>query len=112
MNTIKKLIGDELEKYVSENPGSIVITKFSAPWCGPCRVLEDVLINLDPINLGGVLLSEVDVEEDDNADVCNKYNIRNIPVLVYFKDGTEAKRSIGLVSANDITAAIKEMKES
>ena len=76
------------------------IKKFSASWCGPCRVLKQ---NLEGFTR--VPVEEIDVEA--NTDETTKYNIRNVPVLVYLdENGNEVDRTVGLVTVQKINEII------
>ena len=76
------------------------IKKFSATWCGPCRVLKQ---NLEGFTR--VPVEEIDVEA--NTDETTKYNIRNVPVLVYLdENGNEVDRTVGLITVQKINEII------
>ena len=76
------------------------IKKFSATWCSPCRVLKQ---NLEGFTR--VPVEEIDVEA--NTDETTKYNIRNVPVLVYLdENGNEVDRTVGLVTVQKINEII------
>lgn len=98
-NTFKDMQGDEVH-----------VVKMSAEWCGPCRMLENVILNLDTEKVGTTLFAEVDVDDEEMEQITYDYNIRGIPVLLYFKNGEVAKRSVGLVTADDIYKVLNELK--
>ena len=76
------------------------ILKFSASWCGPCRVLKK---NLEGFTR--VPVEEVDCEE--NLDMAQKYNVRNVPTLIYLNDKDEViDRTVGLQTIDQINAII------
>ena len=63
--------------------GNVVID-FSASWCGPCRRLEPALKDLAK-EFGNVIFVKVDV--DRFSSISNRYNIRSIPCMIFFRDG-------------------------
>ena len=76
------------------------ILKFSATWCGPCRVLKQTLEGFTRVPV-----EEIDVEA--NTDETTKYSIRNVPVLVYLdENGNEVDRTVGLVTVQKINEII------
>lgn len=75
------------------------ILKFSATWCAPCsslsKTLEDSVFN-------DIEIVHVDIEEDENQDLVNQYQIRNIPTCIYFKDDVEVGKTVGNISKEKI----------
>lgn len=67
----------------------ITTLKFFATWCGPCSVVSKQLEGLD--------LQEVDLDQDIEG-LATKYKIRNVPILVFLKDGEEVDRHSGLIT--------------
>ena len=64
----------------------IEVLKFSATWCGPCRVLANTLKDVEGI-------TNIDIDKDRETPV--KYGIRSVPTLVFLKDGKEVHRQSG-----------------
>ncbi len=81
------------------NSEQTVIADFNADWCGPCRMLapflESVSETMDNVKF-------VSVNIDDEPDLAEEYDIVSIPCLIVFKDGEEADRSVGIISADEI----------
>ena len=73
------------------------ILYFSAPWCGPCRMLGPTMNSVaDQVNF-----TKINVDEDTNISV--KYGIRNVPTLVLVdQSGKELNRLVGNVSKQQI----------
>jgi len=69
---------------------SVKVLKFSATWCGPCRVLSHTLEGVEGI-------TNIDIDKD--METARKYNIRSVPALVFLKDDKEVGRSLGAISS-------------
>jgi len=72
-----------------------VLVDFWAEWCGPCRMVGPVVEELSNEYQGKAVIGKVDV--DNNPEVSMKFGIRNIPALLYFKDGEIVDKQIGAV---------------
>ena len=88
---------------------SVVVKKFGAKWCGPCRALGPVLEGLKNDFAGKVTFIEYDV--DNSPEEAQQYNVTSIPLVIIEKDGIVVERFQGLTSkmayANAINEAIK-----
>jgi thioredoxin 1 len=80
------------EEIVKTN--KVVLIDFWAEWCGPCRMVGPIVDELAKEYEGKtIMIGKLDV--DENPDVCEKYGIRNIPTLLYFKDGEVVDKVVG-----------------
>jgi len=70
-----------------------VVVDFWAPWCGPCRMIAPVMEKLSGEYGGKIKFCKINV--DDNPGSASRYQAMSIPLLVFFKGGTEAGRSVG-----------------
>ena len=68
---------------------------FWAVWCGPCRMVGPVVEELASEYQGKAVIGKVDV--DTNQEVAAKYGIRNIPTILFFKDGEVVDKVVGVV---------------
>lgn len=75
------------------NSGKPVVVDFWAEWCGPCRMIGPILEELAGEYAGKVEIGKLNV--DDNVDTPNEYGIRNIPTVLFFKDGKLVDKQIG-----------------
>lgn len=72
-----------------------VLVDFWAEWCGPCRMVGPVVEELANEYQGKAVIGKVDV--DNNPEISMKFGIRNIPALLYFKNGEIVDKQIGAV---------------
>ncbi len=86
-------VNDKNFKEVVLGSDKPVVVDFWATWCGPCRMLAPIVDELAKEYDGKVLIVKCNV--DDAADVTAEYGIRNIPTLLFFKDGVQKDKSVG-----------------
>lgn len=82
------------------------ILKFEAEWCGQCKALTPILTRVLE-NHTDITLTIVDIETEEETTL--KYNIRNLPTLVFIKDNIEVGRTSGVLTADMIENKIKEL---
>ncbi len=75
-----------------------VLIDFWAEWCGPCRMVGPIVEELSREYDGQAVIGKINV--DDNPGVTMKYGIRNIPTLLFFKNGEVADKQVGAVPKN------------
>lgn len=73
-----------------------VVVDFWAEWCGPCRMVSPVLVELSEDYKDKIVVVKVDV--DDNPTVSHKFGIRNIPTILFFKNGEVRDKQVGFAS--------------
>ncbi len=73
-----------------------VIVDFWAEWCGPCRMVGPVVEQIGEEYQSQVVVGKVDV--DSNPETAMKFGIRNIPTILFFKDGKIVDKQVGAVA--------------
>ena len=92
MSNIQSTTGSDIERDVltADRP---VLVDFWAPWCPPCRMLEPTLTRLAETR-DDIRLLKVDI--DAERELAARYQVRNIPSLMLFRDGEPAANHVGV----------------
>ena len=83
-----------------------VLVDFWASWCGPCKMLAPVFEEVAD-ETPNVKFAKVNVDEME--DVARSFRIMSIPTLVLLKDGKPVKKSVGLISKQEMRELVKEV---
>ena len=84
-----------------------VIVDFWAEWCGPCRMVGPIVEEVGVEYEGKAVVAKVDV--DSNPGITAKYGIRNIPTILYFKNGDVADKQVGAVPKSAIVNKLEAL---
>ena len=101
----KIITNTNVEEIISSNQP--VLVDFWATWCGPCRVLSPTVDDIAAEFEGRAVVAKCNV--DDCEDIAFKYGIRNIPTLIFFKDGQMVDRMVGIVPKDEIAAKLESL---
>jgi len=88
--------GNFKEKVLDSDKVSMV--DFWAEWCGPCRMVGPVVAEISTEFEGQAVIGKVDV--DSNPQISMDYGIRNIPTILFFKNGEVVDKQVGVVPKN------------
>ena len=82
------------ENFASLKAGKLpMVVDFWATWCGPCRMIAPIIEELAADFDGQIVVGKCDVEEND--DLAAEFGIRNIPTILFFKNGEVVDKIIG-----------------
>lgn len=84
---------EQFDKAVPAAP--IAMVDFWAQWCGPCRMLAPTVEKLGADYEGKALIGKVDVDEE--PELARRYGVMSIPTVIFFRDGVELERKVGLM---------------
>ena len=86
------------------NAGKPMVLDFWAEWCGPCLMVSPIIDELATEYEGKVTIGKMDV--DNNNDVVAQFGIRNIPTVLFFKDGKLVDKQVGAAQKSAFVAKI------
>ncbi|HMM04633.1 MAG: thioredoxin [Dysgonomonas sp.] len=84
-----------------------LVIDFWAEWCGPCRMVGPIVEELAAEYAGKVTIGKVDV--DNNDDITSKYGIRNIPTILFIKNGEVVDKQVGAAQKAVLVEKIENM---
>ena len=89
-----------------EKADGLTVVDFWATWCGPCRMIAPILDQLAVDYAGQVKIAKLDV--DANIKTATRFNVRSIPMLLFFKGGKVVDQIVGAVPRPAIEAKLKQ----
>jgi len=87
--------------------GKPAVVDFWAEWCGPCRMIAPIIDELYNEYKDSVVIGKVDV--DAYPTIATKYGIRNIPTILFFKNGELVDKHVGAVPKNVLEQKLKAL---
>lgn len=78
-----------------------------AEWCGPCRVIAPFVREIAEEYQGKIVVGKMDV--DENTQIPAKYGVRNIPTILFFKNGQLVDKQVGAVPKNLLVGKIEAL---
>jgi thioredoxin 1 len=92
------------------NSNKYLVVDFYATWCGPCKVVGPIIDELKAENQNADLeFMKVDV--DEYPELAQEFLIKNIPTILFIKDGEVVDKKIGMISKDTIETQIKTITQ-
>lgn len=85
----------QINEFQEQLDSSLTMVDVWAPWCGPCRTLTPIIEKVSEEKAVKLLK----VNADESGDLATSFGVRGIPTVIFFKDGQEVDRVVGLKQA-------------
>ena len=84
-----------------------VIVDFWAVWCGPCRMVGPIVQEIGEEYEGQAVVGKLDV--DNNPSIAQRFSIRNIPTILFFKNGEVVDKQVGSVPKQVLVGKLESL---
>lgn len=89
------------------NSDKLVVLDFWASWCGPCKMIGPIIEELAEEFKDKAIIAKVNTEDEDNDDLVSDYGIRNLPTILFIKDGKIVDKMVGAAKKSDFQSKIE-----
>lgn len=103
---IVELTNEGFDKEVAKSAVPVLVD-FWADWCGPCKALAPTLEEIAKESGGRFKIAKVNV--DEHSELAGRFDVMNIPTMIFFKNGKEVARLTGLMPKAKILAKINSI---
>lgn len=83
-----------------------VLVDFWAEWCGPCQMLGPVIESLAEEYEGRAVIGKVNTDQE--GELAMRYSVTSIPTVIFFKDGQEIDRKVGVMPPNAFVQTLEQ----
>lgn len=102
---VNEFTNSNFESFTNSN--NLVVIDFWAEWCGPCRLIAPIIHELAE-EYKDVIFGKVDVDQEN--DLAVKFGIRNIPTVIFMKNGQVVDKIVGAVPKAKFVEKINALK--
>jgi len=88
--------------------GVLTLVDFWAEWCGPCRIVAPIVEQLASEYAGDLRVAKLDV--DENPQTAQRFNVRSIPSILFFKDGELVDTVVGATPKAHLEGKVQQHK--
>ena len=105
---VTEVTSDNFDEKIKSS--EIAIIDIWAEWCGPCKQLSPIIDEVSSELGNKVVVGKMDA--DANLDFVKTLNVRNIPTILYYKNGEVVERTNGLKTKNEILSIVNKLLEN
>ena len=105
---VTEVTSDNFDEKIKSS--EIAIIDIWAEWCGPCKQLSPIIDEVSSELGSKALVGKMDA--DANLDFVKTLNVRNIPTILYYKNGEVVERTNGLKTKNEILSIVNKLLEN
>lgn len=103
---VVELTDSNFDEIVNNTDKPIVIDLW-AEWCGPCRMITPIMEDMDKEYEDKAIITKLNV--DENPETTGKFGIRNIPTVLFLKDGQVVDKQVGAVPKQVLTGKLEAL---
>lgn len=103
---VQKVNDDDFEAEIGKHEG-VAVVDFSASWCPPCKMLAPILTEV--ATEAGDRAKVVALDVDESRNTAAHFNVLNVPTIVFFKNGKEVERLVGVAPKEKILQHIDKI---
>jgi thioredoxin 1 len=100
-----KINNENLDSFLST--AQLAMLYIKASWCGPCKILSPVVEEIANEVNNNLVVGKIDA--DDDMEFVKSLNVRNVPTILFYKEGELVERSVGAKSKGDIQKIIENL---
>lgn len=101
----KTITDSNFEEVLAE--GLPLVLDFSATWCGPCKKIAPYIAEIADEYAGRVNVGKCDV--DDNDELTGRFGIRNVPTVLFIKNGEVVDKHVGAAPKSELQAKVEAL---
>jgi len=85
---------------------SVKLLDFWAAWCGPCKIMNPIIEELEKTYAGKLTVEKINVDEPENQAMVARYNVMAMPTYFIEKDGHVVEQFVGAQGKSTLVSAI------
>lgn len=97
---------DIFDKFIASPIPTLI--QFYVPWCGPCRMMQPILHELNTLVGNTIRIAAVDVDEPGNKSLMYRFDISDVPTIIIFKNSEVVWRQSGMAHAQTLKRILEK----